>query len=345
MADETKRVIDQTTDSSLAAGDYVIVDSESEGTRKFDLGAELTGIKQDLENAGMSENFKLALHNILEKVAYIDEDGQDYLDALDNALWPPTNLVSISAVFTQGQNVIYDTDSLDTLKQYLVVTAHYSDSTTEVLTTYTLIGTLTAGTSTITVSYGGKTDTFTVNVVSYWDYEWDASSETTPTYFDAYASNFTSYPDAMYAENFYLDFDYVGDCEILYVAKMVNTTTNTDRTPQISIRAAQGTSGYDGFKATYNTPSKKVETNLSGTFTATTIGYNDYHEYRAKFENGVGYLYVDGVLVEQGLGVSNNQYIYMTGIFGCIMTNNVPDVSATNQSYRMAIKSIKFKEL
>ena len=90
---------------------------------------------------------------------------------------------------------------------------------------------------------------------------------------------------------------------------------------------------------------KKVEKNLSGTFTATTIGYNDYHEYRAKFENGVGYLYVDGVLVEQGLGVSNNQYIYMTGIFGCAMANNVPNVSVSNQSFRMAIKYIKYKEL
>ena len=48
MADETKRVIDQTTDSSLSAGDFIIVDSQSEGTRKFDLGTELTDIKQDL---------------------------------------------------------------------------------------------------------------------------------------------------------------------------------------------------------------------------------------------------------------------------------------------------------
>ena len=48
MADETKRVIDQTTDSSLSAGDFVIIDSQSEGTRKFDLGTELTGIKEDL---------------------------------------------------------------------------------------------------------------------------------------------------------------------------------------------------------------------------------------------------------------------------------------------------------
>lgn len=72
-------------------------------------------------------------------------------------------LVSISAVYTQS-GTVYDTDSLDDLKDDLVVTAHYSDSTTETVTTYTLSGTLTEGTSTITVAYGGKTTTFDVTV-------------------------------------------------------------------------------------------------------------------------------------------------------------------------------------
>ena len=48
MADETKRIIDQDNDQTLSAGDYVIVDSQSEGTRKFDLGTELSAIKEDL---------------------------------------------------------------------------------------------------------------------------------------------------------------------------------------------------------------------------------------------------------------------------------------------------------
>ena len=73
---------------------------------------------------------------------------------------------SISAVFVQGQNVVYDTDSLDTLKQYLTVTATYADSSTAVVTNYTLSGTLAEGTSTITVTYGGFTDTFDVTVTS-----------------------------------------------------------------------------------------------------------------------------------------------------------------------------------
>jgi Bacterial Ig-like domain (group 3). len=46
----------------------------------------------------------------------------------------------------------------------LTVTATYSASTTATVTDYTLSGTLTEGTSTITVSYGGKTTTFSVTV-------------------------------------------------------------------------------------------------------------------------------------------------------------------------------------
>lgn len=77
-------------------------------------------------------------------------------------------LSSISASFAQGNNTIYDSASLDDLKQYLTVTATYSDSSTETISAsnYTLSGTLSAGTSTVTVSYGGKTDTFSVTVTA-----------------------------------------------------------------------------------------------------------------------------------------------------------------------------------
>lgn len=76
-------------------------------------------------------------------------------------------LSSISAVYTQS-GTVYDTDSLDSLKSDLVVTATWSDSSTTTVASadYTLSGTLTVGTSTITVSYGGQTTTFTVTVSS-----------------------------------------------------------------------------------------------------------------------------------------------------------------------------------
>ena len=75
---------------------------------------------------------------------------------------------SLAAVFTQGSATITDDDSLEDLKQYLVVTATYADSTTAVIDAddYTLSGSLTLGTSTITASYGGVSDTFTVEVIS-----------------------------------------------------------------------------------------------------------------------------------------------------------------------------------
>ena len=44
MAGEEKRFIDQVTDTELSAGDYIMVDSSSEGTRKFDLGTKLAAI-------------------------------------------------------------------------------------------------------------------------------------------------------------------------------------------------------------------------------------------------------------------------------------------------------------
>lgn len=81
-------------------------------------------------------------------------------------------LVSISAVYTQS-GTVYDTDSLDSLRDDLVVTATYDDTSTAVITNYILSGTLAKGTSVITVTYGGKATTFNVTVSSEWDVAWD----------------------------------------------------------------------------------------------------------------------------------------------------------------------------
>lgn len=128
----------------------------------------LNGVTYDIGStgSGVTESLKTALLQLAEKVAYIDENGQNYYDALQAALYPPADLVSISAVYTQV-GTIYDTDTLDDLKPNLVVTAHMSDSTTHAITNYILSGTLTEGTSVITASYGGKSTTFNVTVTHY----------------------------------------------------------------------------------------------------------------------------------------------------------------------------------
>ena len=111
---------------------------------------------------GFSDNAKTALLNCFEHVAWTDVHGAEYVTALENALYE-NDITGITAVYTQS-GTVYDTDTLNSLKSDLVVTATYSDSSTQTVTDYTLSGTLTAGTSTITVSYGGYDTTFTVTV-------------------------------------------------------------------------------------------------------------------------------------------------------------------------------------
>lgn len=117
---------------------------------------------------GLTDAVKIALLQLAQKVAYIDDDGQDYYDDLYDALYPetpPASLVSISAVYTQS-GTVYSDDSLDSLKSNLVVTAHYNNGTSQVLSAsaYTLSGSLSSATSTLTATFSGKTATFSVSV-------------------------------------------------------------------------------------------------------------------------------------------------------------------------------------
>lgn len=111
----------------------------------------------------LSQATKSAMLDIAEHVAYNDANGQSYYNALSAALNAKA-LLSITAVYTQS-GTVYDTDSLDSLKSDLVVTAYYDDATSaDVTSASTLSGTLAEGTCTITVTYGGKTATFDVTV-------------------------------------------------------------------------------------------------------------------------------------------------------------------------------------
>ena len=121
--------------------------------------------------SGLTEDVKQALLACFANVAWIGNDGQDYYDDLNDALYPPANLSSISAAFNPQSHIVYVGDSLDSLKPYLAVTAHYSDQSTRTVSDYLLSGTLAEGTSVITVTYGGKTTTFNVTVIAK---EWES---------------------------------------------------------------------------------------------------------------------------------------------------------------------------
>lgn len=98
---------------------------------------------------------------------------------------------SITATYTQS-GTVYDTAALDSLKSDLVVTVNYAGGTSEIVSAsdYTLSGTLTEGTSTITVSYAGQTDTFSVTVT-----HWEPLTETI-TWSGSGASNTSTIIDA-----------------------------------------------------------------------------------------------------------------------------------------------------
>ena len=94
-------------------------------------------------------------------------------------------LSSISAVYSGG-DVTVGTDV--TKLSDIVVTATYSDGSTKAVTDYTLSGTIAEGSNTITVSYGGKTTTFTVTGVADYSaekgallYNWDFKKSLTDT--------------------------------------------------------------------------------------------------------------------------------------------------------------------
>ena len=146
----------------------IMVQPSTDGISEEQLGYSVQQLRQDAEDirtGGMPAALRLALLQIAQKVAYIDENGAQYYQDLYDALAPSAILTGITAVYTQS-GTVYDTDSLDDLKADLVVTAAYSDGTTETLlaSAYTLSGTLAAGTDTITVTYEDKTDTFSVTV-------------------------------------------------------------------------------------------------------------------------------------------------------------------------------------
>lgn len=118
---------------------------------------------------GVSAALKAALLQLAEKVGYIDNGGPTYYQDLYDALYgsgggsePAVTLESITSVLDLEGHAVMAGDSVETLREYLAVTAYYSDNSHRNIANYTLSGTIAVGTNTITVRYEGATTTFTV---------------------------------------------------------------------------------------------------------------------------------------------------------------------------------------
>lgn len=194
----TKEVNNYTLSGNLIAGTSTITVAYNKKTTTFDV--TVTHQEKTLESisATFSSSASITTGNVLDdlrpyltvRATYSDGSTNTITNyALSGSLNVGTNTItvtynnktatfsvtvseeqvvlqSITAVFNQGSAVIYTDTPLNDLKQYLTVTGNYSDGTSQTITNYTLRGTLTEGTSTITASYSGKTDTFDVNVTA-----------------------------------------------------------------------------------------------------------------------------------------------------------------------------------
>lgn len=209
--------------------------------------------------SGITDEIKQALLQCFQKVAWVDDQGQTYYDALYDALYPPVGLDSITCVYTQS-GTVYDTDSLDDLKSDLVVTAHYEDSTSETVTTYTLSGTLTEGTSTITVSYGGESTTFNVVV----------THQVVPSGYTAYDYITLSTPiGTAYGYDYGIMTDIAMSSDYTLETSVYYTETNVSATMNI-MGVRDGSYGTKQFAVYVNPPDGKLNYWYGGTDTSVT---------------------------------------------------------------------------
>lgn len=126
---------------------------------------EVESIASDL--LGFNDDTKQALLDCFAHAAWINADGQNYYDALEDALYPQYPMISAS--FNSRGHVVFTSDSLDSLKDYLTVTyfeTRESEGVALSSSEYTLSGTLSSGSNSITVLYSTLRANFDVIAVA-----------------------------------------------------------------------------------------------------------------------------------------------------------------------------------
>ena len=130
---------------------------------------QISQLQQEIFENKMTTAAKSALMALFRKVAYAYPDVSAEVSALESALFDLSDVVRITATYTQGNTIIYSdgVSTLNDLRANLVVKAVYGNGTEVEIQDYTLTGSLNAGTSTIRVNYGIFTTTFNVSVTQY----------------------------------------------------------------------------------------------------------------------------------------------------------------------------------
>lgn len=133
-------------------------------------GSEALTVEIPSGGAGLTTAQINALDGMFKVCAFTKDDVSAEYTAFKTAFGiadsggeTEVTLTSISATYDGGDVAV---GTAVTGLTGIVVTAHYSDGSTAEVTEYTLSGTIVEGSNTITVSYNGKTATFTVTGVA-----------------------------------------------------------------------------------------------------------------------------------------------------------------------------------
>ena len=138
------------------------------------------------------------------------------------------SISSMSVIYEQGDSIVYPDTTFDELKRTIVVSVKYTDGTEEIVTDYTITGTMTVGDTVLTISYKNFTKTIKVSV-----------SEKTD---EPHSHVFTRYPAhaATCTENGNIEYWYCSSCGKFYSDQngdneilQSNTVTLAAHTPVI----------------------------------------------------------------------------------------------------------------
>ena len=139
--------------------------------------ADAKAAGEAIAELAFSDDIRDALLNCFQHVAWTDDQGQIYYNELEAALYP-NSYPQIRATYTPGTHAVYIDDELSSLTDYLTVKYYETEeSTGETISSsdYILSGALQVGESTIAVTYGDYSTSFTIaNVADYYNiYTWD----------------------------------------------------------------------------------------------------------------------------------------------------------------------------
>lgn len=135
--------------------------------QEITIADELSDVRSDLSQINymaFTNEQKSAILDAFRHVAWSGTDGQEYIDAMEAAFDTTPSIKSLTAV-SDGTTIPANV-TMTEVKETLTVTAVTSDDVSIIVpdSAYNLTGTLTIGSCTLTVSYGGLTATVTVTV-------------------------------------------------------------------------------------------------------------------------------------------------------------------------------------